>query len=963
MNKTNIRTDEALLDSRNFLQIINSANDGVYTLDKQGRFTFFNKQAEEITGYKSREVLGRNFIELGLIDQGSLEKTTKEFKERLRGIKGRSYEIALITKRGEKKFIELNTSPLRKTGEVIGILGIGRDISQRKHLEHELHKKVERLSALYDIRKTISSTLDLEVILNLIIVKIVKLTRVTTCEIYLKDNDQNGLKQYSSHFPEGSSSSTGAEMRMRASSYILRVKKPLYIADISKDHRFGEPDRNTTAKISFLGVPLFIHGTVIGTLTISTKKHREFSEGETQLFIALAEEAASTIENAKLYEQIKKDKQNLTTLLDLSQKIGNTLNYEDLLQKMLQKFIEISRATLGTIHLPDKNERFSIKYAYGISKMQILGFDAAVSHGRGLTGTAVREKRILVIPDIVGDRRYYQVSKTTRSEIVIPLLLKNRVIGVLNLESDKPDNFSETSQLLILLVNKIALTLENARLYSQLVKRNKELLALYENGTKLQILTNVRDILAKAINTFKGLGFDRIHIYLYDEERKQLCGAQSSHFPEEIFSKVCLNISRRTTAVRSISEKRPVIIQEKKNDLTTVLDKEGVREYADFPMFSKDLPVGIITVDNKHSKKPLSDWNLDTLMIFANQIAVSLVKAQLYQRTKQFNEILQDEVYRATRELEEKNKRLTELDTLKSDFVSAVSHELRTPLTSIKGYTSLLLMEKVKNPDIVKKCLHIINDETNRLKHLIEDILDLSYLESGKINFNPRPEDPHDIIQKVNNSMIGFALRHKVLLVVDSPLKLPPCSLDKDKIEQVLTNLLSNAIKFSNPNQNVILGAKVTKHVTLFYVKDFGIGMEKKKIPYIFDKFYQIENKTSRKQGGTGLGLAIVKEIVSLHKGFIAVKSVLGKGTTFAVILPKIPEQFTEIVSLLQSGQNTKNLFAFFAGLEKGGWTLVWTCDCEDNKDTLCRHKQGNTFINILAKGIRVIPPPPGWSL
>jgi len=233
---------------------------------------------------------------------------------------------------------------------------------------------------------------------------------------------------------------------------------------------------------------------------------------------------------------------------------------------------------------------------------------------------------------------------------------------------------------------------------------------------------------------------------------------------------------------------------------------------------------------------------------------------------------------------EQKYETEKRLGKMKDEFVSVVSHELKTPLTSMKLYISLLKDGKFgKTNSEQVKALEIMDEESNRLNFLIEDILNLSKLESGKARLSLQKTNLYELIQQNNmHYKIAEAKGLKVITLVPKKFYI---NVDPDKFKQVFINLLSNAIKYTNKGSITISAKKSEKYWEL-RIKDTGMGIEKKYIPRLFDKFYQVGDYMTRTQSGSGLGLAIVKKIVELHKGKIEVKSEIGKGSTFAVIMP-----------------------------------------------------------------------------
>lgn len=225
-------------------------------------------------------------------------------------------------------------------------------------------------------------------------------------------------------------------------------------------------------------------------------------------------------------------------------------------------------------------------------------------------------------------------------------------------------------------------------------------------------------------------------------------------------------------------------------------------------------------------------------------------------------------------------------DQLKNEFVSVVSHELRTPLTSIHGSLKLLTTGKLGHLESQgQELLEIALNNTERLTRLINDVLDLERIESGRITMIKVRCQVSDLLEQAAHAMMSMAQTHGVSVEV---VPVDACIYaDPDHIEQTLTNLLSNAIKFSPRNKTVLLKAVDQPHQVLFKVIDYGRGIPEDKLETIFERFQQVDASDTRKHGGTGLGLAICREIVQHHNGRIWVKSVHGEGSTFCFTLPK----------------------------------------------------------------------------
>ncbi|HXE31127.1 MAG TPA: HAMP domain-containing sensor histidine kinase [Terriglobales bacterium] len=246
---------------------------------------------------------------------------------------------------------------------------------------------------------------------------------------------------------------------------------------------------------------------------------------------------------------------------------------------------------------------------------------------------------------------------------------------------------------------------------------------------------------------------------------------------------------------------------------------------------------------------------------------------------------LEDLVRERTAELERANRELVHLNEMKSNFLANVSHELRTPLTSIRSFSEILL--DYPEEDVFTRCefLEIIIHESDRLTRLVNDVLDLAKIESGKMEWRPEPVDFAQVVRESLEAVRMVAAHKKLSLRNTVPDPLPQVLADRDRLRQVLTNLLSNALKFTSAG-SVAVGARIEGDELVASVADTGIGIPPEAQQRIFEKFHQEGDALMDKPPGTGLGLAICREILAHLHGRIWVESEPGKGSVFFFALP-----------------------------------------------------------------------------
>jgi signal transduction histidine kinase len=318
----------------------------------------------------------------------------------------------------------------------------------------------------------------------------------------------------------------------------------------------------------------------------------------------------------------------------------------------------------------------------------------------------------------------------------------------------------------------------------------------------------------------------------------------------------------------------PLITQEVADEIENATHTETVVSY---PLFLGQKALGVLNLGLAKKVDDLSRGEKETLDELIGAVAIAINRAQLIEDIKNTNN-----------KLSSANQQLELLDKLKDEFVSVASHELRTPMAAIKSYTWMVLNGKAG--PIEPKATEYLNrvyNSTERLIHLVSEMLDVSRIESGRVTINKAPLDIGKLLLDVQNELQAKATESHISLTVTTEDNMPVIQADSEKIHQVLENLVGNSLKFTPANGSITMGVREKDGFLEIYVTDTGQGIQAEEIPQLFKKFGRLENSLVAMPGNsTGLGLYISKQYVELHGGKIWVQSEPEKGSTFTFTLP-----------------------------------------------------------------------------
>lgn len=623
---------------------------------------------------------------------------------------------------------------------------------------------------------------------------------------------------------------------------------------------YGKPD----TPLSILAVPMTLSGKTVGMLSAQSYKPNVYSEDDLQILSTLANQAAVAIQNGRLFNeterlahelemrvvertaQLQREQQNTEILLHILTEVSSSLDLDRALNRTLALLNDAIGAEQGTImllNLEDNLLHFRAGYGYLTDRVAGEGRAFKLKIGEGLAGWVVAQREPALIDDLLNDPRWVKTaasSREHRSAIAMPLLVGEDVIGALLIYHRKPNFFNtEVLSLVKAIAGQVAVAINNAHLY-ELIRDQAERL-----GNMLR--------------------------------REQEDASRSQAILEAVADGVLVTGSNNRISFINPSAES-ILNLEAGRVIGQSLEVFG-------GLFGKSAGTWMQTIRD-WSESPSGYEQGDT---FAEQIDLENGRIILVHLAPV---ILMND-FLGTVSIFRDITHEVEVDRLKSEFVATVSHELRTPMTSIRGYVDVLLMGAAGAlNENQAHFLNIVKNNTERLNILVNDLLDVSRIESGRVTLSPQALD----LREVAEDVIGDVLRRSqeenkpMAMSLDAPKRLPRVYGDLERVRQVMSNLIDNAYHYTPENGTIIVRIHASsngKEVQVD-VKDNGVGIQLEDQERIFERFYRGENPMVLATPGTGLGLSIVKQIMDMHKGRIWMKStgVLGEGSTFSFTLP-----------------------------------------------------------------------------
>jgi len=435
--------------------------------------------------------------------------------------------------------------------------------------------------------------------------------------------------------------------------------------------------------------------------------------------------------------------------------------------------------------------------------------------------------------------------------------------------------------------------MELNRTQEDLDKKIRDLYALHRLSQTISTTLEESQIFKRIRESHpEELGFEKILLIFWDYKEKKFHASMTMGYTQEDTDSLLFNLNLDKEFYASLLKSERTIsslsLQEDSTSREKVNNMFEVISFVISPVLPKEGNHGLLFMGTDSPEKALTEGDEESITILANQIGQGLENARLFETAWNAQQEAEARADEKTRESTIALEQVEKVSRRKSEFISAVAHELRTPLTSIKGYAAILATGKLGEiPQAVKERLEKVNLHADELVNLINDLLDISRLESGKTIIHFEPASLKNITDKVAD-MLSVQAKEKGIEIVVNLQQDHSVNVDRLQTERVFINLISNALKFTPAQGKITISAHPKKDFVQIDIADTGIGIPPEAQEAIFEEFYRVDNSINQDTKGTGLGLSLVKNIVEAHGGTIWVKSKPQEGSCFSFLLPAV---------------------------------------------------------------------------
>ena len=701
---------------------------------------------------------------------------------------------------------------------------------------------------------------------------------------------------------------TSLEIQMNRQSVAGRAacdRRTIHVHDLAAEpedeYPMGRELQRRFGHHTVVATPLLRGSQLLGVIGLFRKEVQPFSDSQVELLQAFADEAAIAIENVRLFTEREARNRDLSEACEQQDATAEILRVISSSPTDVQPvFDTIAASALRLCHASVANVATfdgTTVYLAALANVSPAGAEALhrtfprpVGRDSGL-GRAILTKEVQKIADVLNDPEYGIADSATssgfRSALCVPLLRDGNAVGAIAVGRREPGSFPDTQiALLRTFADQAVIAIESVRLFTELRARTAELTrsvhelrALGEIGQAVSSTLDVETVLRTIVSRASELaGMDGGAIFEYDEEGEEFHLRATDSLPAEVVDVLQAHqihkgegaIGRLALAAEPVQISDIHDVSTYSSPVRDVLVRLGSRSLLAVPLLRENHLLGGLVM-NRNRPGDFAPRVIELLQTFATQSALAIQNARLYG------------------EIEVKSRQLEAASRHKSEFLANMSHELRTPLNAIIGFSEVLgerMFGEIN--DKQAEYLNDILDSGRHLLSLINDILDLSKIEAGRMELDA---SDFDLRSAVHNTLILVrerAHRHGIALESNIADGVGKIHGDERKVRQVLLNLLSNALKFTPDGGRIDVGARVHDGVAEVSVADTGVGIAADDQAAVFEEFRQV-GTTSKKVEGTGLGLAISRKFVELHGGRIWVTSEPGIGSTFVFTLPVAP--------------------------------------------------------------------------
>lgn len=683
----------------------------------------------------------------------------------------------------------------------------------------------------------------------------------------------------------------------------LATPEIVWVNDVARDDSLDEHIRLGCHALninSFVVVPLRTPNRPIGAILIASSEARVHEDREIRIYQSLSDQAAIQLDNKSLYEQAEIKARQLTTSAEVSQAATSILDLDELFPRIVNLILEAFHYDHVQIFmLDDERENAVLRASTGDAGKQLLEIKHSLPVGsRSVIGQVTSTGKPVIAFDTADAEVVHRPNPflpDTRSEMAVPLKVKGRIVGALDVQSNQARAFNNDDlQAMNTLADQLAVAIHNAELFAISEHRADELRFLFDATSAAASAIELSDALHTLGEVLlKHMNARSVAVFLYDEQRG-LLDAQM-HIEWEPSSdtfqvhdrELVLEIGEGITGW-VIENRQPAIVHDLERDGRSAKGYLPTRSGIYIPLMAGEEVVGAIAIESERLGH-FSDDSLRLLQALSTNISAIIKTAQLLEQVQRTNE------------------RLREIDELKTNFLAAMSHELRTPLNSIIGFSRVIL-KGIDGPinEMQEQDIQTIHDSGKHLLGLVNDILDQAKIEAGKMELAIDYFDLGTVIKSAMSSAIGLTKdkSDRVKLFTEIEDNLPDAYGDEFRTRQVLFNLISNAAKFTTEG-SITVSAILTENeddipMIQVSVADTGIGIAETDFNKLFESFQQVDNSTTRSAEGTGLGLPLARSLAELQGGAMWLESEVGIGSTFYFTVPTAPSPVSEEAEALE---------------------------------------------------------------